>query len=372
MAKIIWKYREGIDPNPINPNEAYPCYKSFRNVCRAWYGVAMPLLFNSVVLFQHKDSWTHLGNICVSPHLAQHVRRIQLVTSYPGNTSVYHRPKTLKQFAMGAGGLYTSNSNRSSPNGGPLAKDPYDLKSKFRLYKRWREGEEYLKVCWNRTDPPKVSFNLLLGLRKVETIGHNELAVIKKRYINEKPQGLVNQWRIYRNETRREVETGLMDDMSSPRRTNKWHVELFLVAFRRSGSNLSCLAIRDPYEMITGPDIRTILTTIRSLRRLELNLETYGEYRIYLFSHREQRLIADYFRRASNWVHNLDNLEELSITMRPECRKFADIFVFLFEEYFPRLKSLHLRTVRTTYNTLTAFLRRHRETIRVLRIDELY
>lgn len=69
-----------IDPNLMVPNEEYPSYKSFRQVNSLWHSIATPLLFQTIILDRNIDSWGRLEAICTTPHLAQHVRTIQLVT----------------------------------------------------------------------------------------------------------------------------------------------------------------------------------------------------------------------------------------------------------------------------------------------------
>ena len=82
-AKQVYIMYEGsprmgyaTDPNEANPNDEHPVYKSLRQVSQAWNDIATPLLYHTMVLLSHPDSWEHLNNVALKPDLAQYVRVI--------------------------------------------------------------------------------------------------------------------------------------------------------------------------------------------------------------------------------------------------------------------------------------------------------
>ena len=84
---------DDVDPNSLNLNEEHPSYKSFRLVCRVWHGVATPLLFHTMMLLPHIDSWNKLGHVCTTPQLAQYIRTIQVVMVerlFPGYKGLFN------------------------------------------------------------------------------------------------------------------------------------------------------------------------------------------------------------------------------------------------------------------------------------------
>ena len=238
------------DPDDLNSNDEYPCFKSFRMVCKVWNSLATTLLFKSIILLPNIDSWRNLQNICTTPHLAQHVRNIRLAT---------HRH--LRQFS-------TLNewdrevcfgfSRLSTINGGPRSYLPGDHESYFVRYESWYASELELRAQWSDNTAPELSLNQLPHLERVETIGHRELATIKMKIRRSSVRTQV-YWRSFTNRTRREVQTLVEDvypadgdfDNASPIPGFR-HLDVFSTALRNNNVSLPTFAVRSTLELIGG------------------------------------------------------------------------------------------------------------------------
>ena len=365
------------DPNDLNPNDEYPCLKSFRTVCKSWNSLATALLFMSIILLPNIDSWKNLRNICTSPHLAQHVRTIRLAT----NRQL--RYYLLSQWRRKA---WIDPPRFSIPNGGPLSSLPSDHDSYLARYQSWLASEEELWAHWSTNKAPELPIKLLPHLEHVETIGHLELASVKMQaqlstlrkrtyWFKTAQEAETPYWRTFPNRTRREVETLIEDEYpvdgdfdSSSSEPAFRHLDVFSTALRKSRVSLSTLAVRSTLEL-TGGDNDGHARLLPGLQRLDLNLGSYESKAIYLGPANPPPNLA-LSSSLSYWLYNLTDLTELSITMGVNCREWADIFHFLRDVPFPALRTVNLKTVRTTYHTLNAFIQAHRKSIQSLSIIE--
>ena len=371
------------DPNCLNPNDEYPCLKSFRMVCKSWNSLATALLFKSIILLQNIDSWRNLRNICITSHLAQHVRTIRLATNRQLN---FYTPNEWRRKA------WIDPPRICSPNGGPLSSLPSDHDSYIARYQAWYSSEEQLWAYWSTNTAPELPLHQLPHLERVETIGHKELAIVKMKaqlstfrhmgcywrtYQDQTRQELDARpyWHTYPERTRREVETLIEDvysaaegdfDASSSSTAGFRHLDVLSTALRNSRVSLPTLALRSTIELSGGGTNNGHTGLVPGLRRLELNLGSHEEKALYLSPPATPSHPA-LSNRLSHW---LQHLTDLSITMHVFCREWADIFLFLRDVRFPALRTVNLKTVRTTYRTLDAFVQNHRESIRSLRIIE--
>lgn len=368
------------DPNRLNPNDEYPCLKSFSMVCKSWNNLARALLFKSIILLPNIDSWRNLQNICTTPHLAQHVCTIRLATSR--QLHVYTSSDWMRK-------TWIYPPPFSLPNGGPLSFLLSDRNSYFARYESWCASEERLRAYMSASKAPELPLQLLSHLECVETVGHMELASVKKRARvsklhklpywrtseDETPQGVETYWRTYSKRTRREVETLIEDvypadgDFDTASSTTGFrHMDVFSTALRNSKVSLPTLALRSTIELVGG-DNHGHTGLLPGLRRLELNLGSHESKSIYLGPPHTPAhpAVSD---GLSHWLQHLTHLTDLTITMDVFCREWADIFLFLQDVRFPALRTVSLKTVRTTYRTLNAFVQNHRETLKSLSIIE--
>lgn len=336
---------DGVDPRCVNVNEEHPSYKSFRLVCRVWHGVATPLLFRTMILLPHIDSWNKMDHVCTTPHLAQYIRTVQV--------------STVERLIPDCKGVPSHNDLRelynrcrapSLPNGGPLAQLSYDDDSLYERAKYWAEGEEVIfQHCQNKT-VPTVRLNLLENLRRVETLGYGDISVIKQRYV------IPQQGPAFRALPRRETETMLFDRSEGWREWDEpTHLNLFLAALHHVNAPLHTLTLRNSCEMgklFGGHNA----PSIKSLRRLELNIRDSEDSHM----HRAGRNPA-YF---SQWVREMPDLEELSVIMCPTSITVEvgtmDITSLFSRIRMPKLRDVYLYQAWMTYVMLKEFVQNHR------------
>lgn len=340
-----------VDPNQIARNEEHPSYKSFRQVNSLWCCIATPLLFQVVILDRNIASWGRLEAICSTPHLAYHVKTVQVVTS----GGLPYVPEHQIQYCDDV-----QKINKHRPNGGPCAQLSFSCESVRDRYRRWRDDEKAIAGYRNTETAPQLHLNLLSNLKGVETIGHRVLAVIKQKYDVTFPQDKERFWRHYSLATRREAETLIHENDCHVSDLDHFPLTLFFRALRDSGKSVQSLAIRALEEM--AADTLGSRQPWDSLRCLEVNLGLHGYQGLYGLS--------GWFNKWKVWVSRLDSLEELSVCMKPTSLMEMEIFDLLSPMRFPRLRSLHLEHVRMTYDTLNTFLQAHKKTIQRLHIEE--
>ena len=340
-----------ISPYLIAPNEEHPSYKAFRQVNSLWYSIATPLVFQTVILDRNIDSWRRLEAICTTPQLAQHVKIIQVVTvealPWFSDTEMHNFDNM-----MGYG--------QYLPNGGPYAQLSSNRESIRDRYRRWRDDEKVLNDHRNTDTAPQLHLNLLPSFNRVETIGHRELAVIKRKYDVTSPRGNFGRWRHYSLATRREIETSLWDDGRPIFGGDHFPLILFFRALHDSGKTVHSLAIRNAVEIALDTPGRP--PSIESIRRLEIHLPP-SKYPFLYGS-------ASWVDNQNVWLSELTNLEELFVFMDPKGPEEIGFFDLLSPMRFPRLGRLHLKHVGMSYDTLNPFLQAHEKTIQSLHIEE--
>ena len=254
-------------------------------------------------------------------------------------------------------------SGASRPRGGPLIKDLLDVNIAYKRFLRWVAGEAFMEGHWRKGTAPRHHIGLLLNLKGVVTIGHKDLAVVKKEFNKPLQRGQEIYWQSYRNESRREVETMLAYSVFHSELIEDRHLDVFCRALHDAGAGLGTLALRSGLEI----DAIKHASAIKYLRRLELNTESFGFDGIVgpeLYS------LFDKLLPASSWAESLRALEELSIAVAPTCKDYGSVFSLFLEMSFPKLRSVYMKRLRLTYGWLSTFVHVHRSTIRSLRIEE--
>lgn len=349
------------DPNVFSQNEEYPLFKSLRLVCRRLRDVATPRLFHTVVLLYHDKSWGHLNNIALSSHLAPHVRIVQVATVARLLYPLHAYGELLEGWWNVSQPSEMALTTR--PNGGRFAKIRNDRSRCFEAYKRWHDGEQAMAqlhavLCeceGGVTDLiPRLYLNRLPRLRRVETIGHYELAVVKRKKSDCMGHG---RWLLNGNRSRREMETMIIDSSLDEFDPSE-NLDLFLAAAQYCGLIWDTFTIRRVQDLLTG----SFATYSRTMRRLELDFQQ-PQWRML-------RPLPEDFQLAS-WVRTLDNLEELSVVM-PHVREhtcYFDPLILLTDVTFPRLRLLSLKRESIEQDSLVHFTERHRLTLRRMRFD---
>lgn len=210
---------------------------------------------------------------------------------------------------------------------------------------------------------PRVHLELLCNVQRVEVVYRNNIAAIKQRFDHpdRNPRARLQSWRVQDNLTRREVETKLYD-VSERRDVDLVHLDLFAKALGRSGLEIRFLTLREPeeYQMIPAT-----MPSLQSLRRLELHFEDSGHETF------EGELDLRYDGLVQ-YIGSFSDLEGLSVTMpiSPLCDRFMKILNLLPDLTVPKLRSLSLKRVRGSYETFHSFVRKHKNTLRSLSIEE--
>ena len=249
----------------------------------------------------------------------------------------------------------------SQPNGGPFEGIPRSRADYFRRYQAWHQGEKIMAKHFRSGTAPKLSLNLLPRLQTVETIGHDVLAVIKRK-CNRRASWdgrSLGPWRTYRDASRREIETLVADKMSCGQDISSSHLETFICALNVSGATFPVLDLRNSKEILRlGSRFDTARLNLDGLRHLKLWLGYY-------------EWCDPYIIRAAHpispWLKNLRSLEQLSIT-QISCCDDADIFRIIGEVLWPKLASVCLWGVQIRHSNVTNFLERHRATIHTFQI----
>ena len=245
---------------------------------------------------------------------------------------------------------------RSRPNGGPFAKLHRSDDAYYGRYLDWYKGERVMAKHWKNGTLPKLRLNLLPNLQTIKTIGHGELAVIKREY-NRKPvcRGkYLGAWGTYSKATRREIETMVPDDFGRDN-IDAAHLELVINALNASGKQVQSLTLRHSKELLRwGSRFNTATMNLHGLRRLEINIDNNCEWNM-IYLDRE-------FYPIASWATKLKNLEELSViqSVSAEC---YNIFLIIGDLHFPKLSKLSLDGARTTSKHLMDFVDVHRETL---------
>ena len=383
-------------------NEEYPSLQSLRAVNKHFNGIFSALLFESVVMLHHPDSWNKINCIATS-WLAPFVKTLRIATQ--GDLPVFkdiksweeqvpHKrtPYDLLQAPFGWVGAWlgvvpSMQIHWENPAVGGVA-SKVDLSSRdkaYALYKYWTEGEAAMRAMGENEDSriaPVLRLDLLPNLKCFETVGQNELATIKTKLKN-LPGSCPCCWVERSYASRRSIEASLVDQLAIPRPGTSWlsvlgvppvapeprvmarhslhwgHMKLLLRAATRYDIQITDLTLWDPREL--GQVSNTAEIAFPSLRRLKVNLgrQVLGP-------------AVTRYSRAS-WISKLNNLQELIIVRCKASRgeiegadKRDDIVRAFYGVRFPKLIALEVRNIRSSLQFLEEFVQAHSHTLQSL------
>ena len=384
-------------------NEEHPSLQSLRAVNKHLNMIFSALLFESVVMLHHPDSWEKVNNIATS-WLAPFVKTLRIATQgdlpvFPNVTTweeeVPHErtPYDLLQAPFGwVGKLFgvvpSEQIHWENPAaGGAVSKVDLSSRDKaYASYKHWTNGEAAMRTMGDSEDErtaPTLRLDLLPNLKRIETVGENDLSTIKTK-LKSLPNSCLCCWIERSYASRRSIEASLADQRTIPRPGTTWlsmlgvspsapesrvmprhgidwgHMKLLLRVTRRYDIPITDLTLWDPRELGQVSNIAEI--SFPNLRRLKINLgrQILGP-------------VVTRYSRAS-WISNLDNLQELIIV---RCKaslggefesaaKYDDIIRALHGLRFPKLVALEIRNIRSSLQSLEQFVQMHSRTLRSL------
>ena len=384
-------------------NEEHPSLQSLRAVNKHFNGIFSALLFESVVMLHHPDSWEKVNSIATS-WLAPFVKTLRIATQgdlpvFPNvkawEEEVPHErtPYDLLQTPLGwVGKLFgvapSMHIHWENPAaGGAVSKVDLSSRDKaYALYKHWANGGAAMRAMGESEDKrtaPILRLDLLPNLKRIETVGQTDLSTIKTK-LKYPTESCRCCWIERSYASRRTIEASLADQRTIPRPGATWlsmlgvppsapesramprhgidwgHMKLLLRVTTRYDVQITDLTLWDPREL--GPVSNIPEISFPKLRRLTINLgrQILGP-------------VVTRYSRAS-WVSNLDSLQELIIvrckaSSRGEFEstaKYDDIVRALYGVRFPELVALEVRNIRSSFQSLEEFVQMHSRTLRSL------
>ena len=380
-------------------NEEHPSLQSLRAVNKHFNEIFSALLFESVVMLHHPDSWEKVNNIATS-WLAPFVKTIRIATQ--GDLPVFADIKTWEKEVTHVRTPYDSlqapfgrvvrwlgvvPSNQihwENPAAGGVA-SKVDLSSRnkaYARYKYWANGEAAMRAMGKMKDnrAPSLRLDLLSNLKRFETVGPYELATIKTKleifefhcpcWYNQQSHASRRSIEASIADQRRFGTTGVSvlglspltpESRAMPHHRIHWgHIELLLRATKRCDTQITDLTLWDPRELGVVSNIPEI--AFPSLRRLKINIGR----------HISGPVVGRYSR--ASWISNLDSLQELSIV---RCKASSggelevaaqndDIISALYGVNFPKLIALEVQNIKLSFQSLEEFVRMHSRTLQSL------
>lgn len=340
LAKLI---NYGDPEYEYHRNDEYPLWKSLRQVNKAFNSFATPRVFRTILLHQHAESWERLNDIANTEHLAPLVRRIQIA-----HIGYLKQCQTIRDW------LHTGDpflNEQYPPAGGPMARllrlglrddleNQYDLEFQdnvkgeddleseddldsqdesesqddldsrddeerqrdsecYERYVWWLEGEATMRKHEKKGTAPWLDLQLLINLETIETVGREELSVIKRMPIRGKFGTDLRT-----PDIRRHVETCVCDEKTS---NTIWyysspevkldvpltHLPLMIFALNMSSRHLKHLKLSRYDELFRSSetDKTSKFIVLESLDHLEID-STKGIY------YREKPVA---FRQVAPW-----------------------------------------------------------------------
>ena len=348
---------ETLRPQADWSNDEYPSFKALRVTNKRLHALATPLLFETLILLYHAESWRALNNIALSPNLAHLVKRIQIA-----NQSILGSHCNLVELVRGLPTwLYPQDCPEGllerRPAGGPLARlDQYKAARQLRR-RYWYRGEGKMEMHYQNNTAPPLALHLFTNLTTVQTVGHRELAIVKMALHDGKAPSKAS---------RREVEASCLDMPRFGCDVEEGHLETFNLAMKRSGWHLENLILRCAAELFDGRGPIDLAT----LRYLEVRMNEEGM----------QKHNIKVPPCSASWVHSLGNLEHFAVTGNTRLNihpwtsssTVEDIFMMLEvwkqKVRWPRLAKVSLKNTTTHFEPLSNFMMRHTETLRDLNL----
>ena len=351
----------GAEPAQDWTNPENPPLKSLRAVNKTLHGLFTPILFETVELKHHPDSWLNVNLIAIS-HLAPFVKEINVVSQrdLPIYSSIdeweRHVPYKLKWpkswlpanwrvkyiLPQKAEVLYCNPAA-----GGSVAK--VDLSTRDQAYARyryWADGEAVMHAHGDKDRAPPLLVDYFVNLRGFRTVGVYDSMTVKITPGTLRPTDAGEQ---YISASRRMIEASCTDTRDIQLRNTL----LFLHAAYDRGVSL---------HNMTVSDCRALgHLQLPSIQRLEIKLR-------YLI---DSPGYEDYENVAQQVADCLCGLRELVIIQERgvQDKHFGlDIFEILRGAVFAKLDTLELRYVRTSTKALAVSIQAHSQSLKCLRI----
>lgn len=338
-------------------NEENPPLQTFRLVNRRLNEVFAPILFKSVVLLHHPNSWKKINSIATS-WLAPFVKVLRIATHgdipFYGTRELWLEEVSYEQIEPD----YNSQKSRlmmrllkrptetidwrNPAAGGSVSKVDLSSRDKaYAAYRYWADGEALMRGYWKKGTAPELRLDLLPNLRRIETIGKNELARVKTKLETYTRSGC---WSSFVWASRRAIESSTIDQGF----VQMGHMDLLLRAAERSGTKITDLTLCDARELAHHPKGGQGPLEFPYLRRLTLRFQGVTH----------PPLVTHYSR--AGWLCDLSSLEELVVIQGehlPDKATSCDIFDIFYGITFPKLASIEMRYVKTTNRILSHFIR---------------
>ena len=315
--------------------------KTLRLVSKYFREVASPLVFHTILLYEHPNRWVTLNNIARRPDIAKHVKRIQLASLHElpcQSEQAYQRyekayrydprrrlcsaDRVMVQFAHSA--ICQRHENYLSLDG--------MVQAEVEANKEWQDR-----------DPPRINLHLF-GPLTVETLNPSKLAFILDGTTDLKYL----------------TEVGQIPSLPGGPLVTAQHLHQFILASKVAGSNITSLMLHH-VGMLMQHDGGLALPT---LRHLKLDLQPFDAPRNYSWKGTEKR-------RLSVWllIDKLPRLEELVIVQYPTAKDAPNLFDLFRQTHFPALSRVLFTCPETTYAALSDFIYQHLDTIKLLHVS---
>ena len=393
-----------IQPPDDWRNEEHPSLQSLRAVNKHFNGIFSALLFESVVMLHHPESWNKINNIATS-WLAPFVKTLRIATqrdlpvfkdmrTWEEQVPYQRTPYDFWQDPFGwvcawLGYVPSKKIYWENPAAGGVMSN-VDLSSRHKAYasyKYWANGEAAMRAMEAKEDnctAPTLRLDLLPNLKRFETVGHTDLATIKIK-LTSLQRSCQCCWIERSYAPRRDMEASLADADTIQRLGATWfsmlgvpplvselagsmpqhgihwgNMKLLLRATKRCDVQITDLTLWDPRELGEVSNVAEV--AFPSLRRLKVNLgrQILGP-------------VITRYSRAS-WISNLESLEELVIV---RCKvhsegdfegaaMYDDMIRAFHRVRFPKLIALEVRGIRSSPQSLEDFVYMHRRTLQSL------
>ena len=241
LLEIFGYLPEKIDPPQSNTeygglqlragdwlNQEHPPLKTLRLVNKRFHALFTPLLFDSLLLMRHPDSWWNLNLVAMS-WLAPFVKviKVSVLMDLPVYDNIQQWEKENPYVRRDSPPLpaYLPYRNIVSSRkeilytnptaGGPLTK--LDLSSRDKAYQRyqyWANGEKAMRAHYEKNTTPVLLLGLLYNLQRLETAGLDTLANVKVKltapgHFDQKDQQLY--WNSVTHANKRAIEASSID-----------------------------------------------------------------------------------------------------------------------------------------------------------------
>ena len=313
----------------------------------------MQHIFHTLIIYQHPEKWQNINNIADVPALARLVHTIKLVREQPlPENRLSALPPAWEEARHMSGYVDVKQAH--------LAHEYWN--SGYEEIKEWYRRLRRLRLIKGRKEWPLPELHLerLTWLQRVETIGHTELCFLNSslsRY-----RGNVQGW------SRQEEETAMQIEWRGGHLDHNPNLEVFLSALQRSGKKFLTLALHSVGELIPDRAPGYLGLELAFLRVLDIDLT-----KLPMFILPCRRI------PFTTYLRQLGGLERLSLKQNPYSAYYCgssnsvkglNVLAILEQGTYPKLQSLKLRHILTPEDTLRRFLKKFRDTLVSLSIEE--